>query len=65
MEPKKERFLRMKEVLTVYPVSKSTWWAGIKTGRYPKPYKLGAKTVAWRESDISKLVEQTLGGGAE
>lgn len=65
MDPQNERFLRLKEVLSVYPVSKSTWWAGIKTGRYPKPYKLGAKTVAWREGDIRRLVAQTIGGGAE
>jgi prophage regulatory protein len=23
------------------PVSKSTWWAGVKSGRYPKSVKLG------------------------
>ena len=25
------------------PVSKSTWWQGVKDGRFPKPVKLGAK----------------------
>ena len=23
------------------PVSRSTWWAGVKSGRYPQPVKLG------------------------
>jgi prophage regulatory protein len=33
------------------PVSKSSWWQGIKDGRFPKPVKLGAKTTAWRVED--------------
>jgi prophage regulatory protein len=40
------------------PVSKSTWWAGIKTGRYPAPIKLGPRITAWRVEDIRKLIEQ-------
>lgn len=40
------------------PVSKSTWWAGVKTGRYPKPVKLGPRVTAWRASDIAALVER-------
>jgi prophage regulatory protein len=42
----------------IYPVSKSTWWAGIKQGRFPKPVKLSARCVAWRVEDIRALVEQ-------
>ena len=37
------------------PVGKSTWWQGIKTGRFPKPVKLGPKTTAWRVEDIRAL----------
>ena len=40
------------------PVSKSTWWAGIKTGRFPKPVKLGPRITAWRVEDIRALIEQ-------
>ena len=38
------------------PVSKSTWWAGIKNGRYPKPVKLGPRITAWRVEDIRALI---------
>jgi prophage regulatory protein len=38
------------------PVSKSTWWAGIKSGRYPKPVKLGPRITAWRVEDIRALI---------
>lgn len=39
------------------PVSKSTWWQGIKTGRYPKPVKLGPRCTAWRVEHIRSLIE--------
>jgi predicted DNA-binding transcriptional regulator AlpA len=38
-------------------VSKSTWWAGVKEGRYPQPVKLGRRITAWRVEDIRKLIE--------
>jgi prophage regulatory protein len=39
------------------PVSKSTWWAGVKSGRYPKPVKLGSRITAWRVEDIRALIQ--------
>lgn len=39
------------------PVSKSTWWAGVKSGRYPKPLKLGPRITAWRVEDIRVLIQ--------
>ena len=43
----------------IIPVSKSTWWAGIRTGRFPKPVNsLGGRVTAWRASDVLKLVDQ-------
>jgi prophage regulatory protein len=40
------------------PVSPSTWWEGVKTGRFPKPVKLGPKITAWRVEDIRALIER-------
>lgn len=43
----------------VIPVSKSTWWAGVKSGRYPRPVKtLGRRITAWRVEDIIALIKQ-------
>jgi prophage regulatory protein len=42
----------------VIPVSKSTWWAGVKAGRFPKPTKLGPRITAWRVTDIRALIEK-------
>lgn len=50
-------FLRLPEVLRLYPVSKSTWWSGIREGRYPHPVKLGERATAWRVEDIRALIE--------
>ena len=41
----------------IIPVSKSTWWAGVKTGRFPQPVKLGPRITAWRVSDIREIIE--------
>jgi len=54
-------FMRLPAVLAVYPVSKTTWWAGVKSGRYPQPVKLGPKTTAWRVSDIVRLIDKMSG----
>jgi predicted DNA-binding transcriptional regulator AlpA len=53
-----EAFVRLATVLAVYPVGRSTWWAGIKSGRYPAPVKLGPNTAAWRAGEIRQLLQQ-------
>ena len=50
--------LRLPQVLALIPVSRSAWWAGCKSGRYPKPVKLGTRTTAWRAADIAALLEK-------
>ena len=51
-------FVRLPQVLKVFPVSKSTWWAGVKSGKYPQPVKLGLKMTAWRVDDIRALIDE-------
>jgi hypothetical protein len=42
----------------IIPVCKSTWWAGVKSGRYPQPVRtLGARITAWRVEDIHALIQ--------
>lgn len=46
-------------VPAIIPVSKSTWWAGVKSGRYPQPVRsLGLRITAWRIEDIRVLIQQ-------
>lgn len=56
----KTGLLRLSQILAPngpIPISKSTWWAGVKDGRFPKPVKLGARVTAWRAEDILRLIE--------
>lgn len=40
------------------PIGRTTFLNGVKSGKYPKPVKLGERTTAWRVEDIRALVEQ-------
>lgn len=53
-----DHLLRLPAVLALVPVSRATWYAGVKSGRYPQPVSLGPRCVAWRASDIQQLVSQ-------
>jgi prophage regulatory protein len=55
-------YVRLPQVLSVFPVSKSTWWAGVKAGSYPSAVKLGRRITAWRAEDIRALIERTAQG---
>lgn len=41
----------------IIPISKSTWWAGVKDGRFPEPVKLSPRVTVWRVEDIRALIE--------
>lgn len=61
-------FLRLSQIIgdpkadppipALIPVGKSTWWAGVKSGRFPQPIKLGSRTTVWRVSDIIGFIER-------
>lgn len=50
------RLYRLPQVLARIPVSRSSWFAGIQAGRYPKGYCLGLRTTVWRSDEIDQLV---------
>ena len=63
-------FLRIKNIIgdpkadppipAIIPVSKSTWWAGVSSGRYPQPVRtLGRRITAWSVESIRALVESS------
>jgi predicted DNA-binding transcriptional regulator AlpA len=57
----KTGFVRLKSILGPVgpiPVSKSTWWAGVASGRFPTPVHLAPRITAWRVEDIRELIEQ-------
>ena len=62
-------FLKLPQIIgsktnpPLIPVSKSTWWAGVKSGRYPQSVKLGQRITVWRVEDIRELIK-SVGGVA-
>jgi prophage regulatory protein len=60
-----EGFLRLPQILgckrrgiaPLIPVCKSTWHAGVRSGRFPSAVKLGVRATAWRVIDIKALIE--------
>ncbi len=51
-----EELLRLPAVLQIIPVSRSHWWEGVKSKKYPQPIKLGPKITVWKRSDIQQLI---------
>lgn len=57
-------FLRLPQIIgnsktntpAIIPVCKSTWWAGVKSGRYPKAVKLSDRVTVWHVEDIRALI---------
>jgi prophage regulatory protein len=61
-------FVRLNQVIGPngpLPISRSSWFAGVKEGRFPKPVALGPRTSAYRVEDIRALLAQFGGHGAE
>ena len=60
-------YLRLRQIIgnpkshppipAVIPVGKSTWWEGVRTGRFPKPVRIGPRIVAWRVEDIRQFID--------
>ncbi len=46
----------------IIPVKKTCWWAGVKSGRFPKPVKIGnGRATFWRVEDIRNLITSAKG----
>jgi predicted DNA-binding transcriptional regulator AlpA len=53
----REGFVRLPQILAVLPISRSAWWAGVKSGRYPASTKLAPRTTAWDVREIRQLLD--------
>ena len=60
-------FLRLPQIIgdseadppipALLPIGRSSWWAGVKSGRYPQPVRtLGARVTAWKVESILALI---------
>lgn len=51
-------FLRANQLLTIVPISKATLWGWVKSGKFPKPVKLGPRTTAWDVVAVREWMEK-------
>jgi predicted DNA-binding transcriptional regulator AlpA len=66
-------YLRLRQIIgnpkanipAIIPVSRSSWWLGVRNGRYPKPRKLGPRTTVWTVESIRALIAYTSKDGQE
>jgi prophage regulatory protein len=68
-------FVRLKQILgdpkanppipPIIPVRTTSWWAGVRSGHFPKPVKLGPRTTAWRVEDIRQFIASHSSGDAK
>jgi prophage regulatory protein len=56
MSELQHKFLRLPEVKTTTGLSKSTIYARIAEGNFPKQIPLGPRLVVWMESDIQNWI---------
>jgi prophage regulatory protein len=55
--------LRLKSIIGpsgLIPMSRSAFYAAVKAGRFPAPVKLGPRIVAWKSTEIQKLIDDGL-----
>ncbi len=50
-------FVRLPQILAVFPVSESTWWAGVRSGEYPAGLKHG-RCRLWTVEEIRELIDR-------
>lgn len=51
-----ERYIREREIIQILPISRATWWAGVKSRKFPAGIKLSPRVTVWRASDIEALM---------
>lgn len=55
------KLIRLPQVLDRFPVGRSTWYAGIRSGIYPQPILISRRAVAWTTESVDKLIRQQSG----
>jgi len=48
---------RRRQVEHLVQLSRSSIYAAVKAGTFPAPYRIGARAVAWRVSEIEQWLE--------
>ena len=76
IEHQTTRYLRLKQIIgdpkadppisPILPISKSSWYAGIKSGRYPAGISISPRTTIWRaDEELAIVTRKAMGGSHE
>lgn len=57
-KPTSQTLLRLPQVLARFPVARSTWYSGVRSGIYPSPILISRRVVAWPEESIDDLIRR-------
>ena len=55
-------YSRVSVILTIFPVSRSRWYAAVSEGRIQPPTKLGERTAAWPNDYLNELLARLEAG---
>ena len=55
-----QRLLRLPDVLSRVPLSRSQLYLEMEAGRFPKPIKISERANAWLEADIDAFIAAKL-----
>jgi prophage regulatory protein len=56
--------LRIKQVLDLTGLSRSTIYLRVKEGKFPQPITLGPRSVGWPSPAVDAWIQQTIAGSS-
>lgn len=59
------QILRLPAVMERTGLARSTIYAFVSDGKFPKPIQLGPRSVGWVEGDVNKWIEQRIEASRE
>lgn len=59
------KILRLPQVKAITTLPRSTLLAEVKAGRFPPPFKLTTKSIAWLSSDIDAFIARRSGRNSQ
>jgi prophage regulatory protein len=60
--PPQRRFIRLRELLTITGMSRSSIYQLVHLGKFPSSVKLSERAVAWDSADVERWLEERVNG---
>jgi prophage regulatory protein len=60
-----ENFLKLPAVITRTALSRSEVYRRLNAGEFPRPIKLGMRSIAWQSSKIDEWIENKIAASAK